>query len=144
MQGLKRILEEIEQKQVMLKPFDAEDRPTGIINVDVVKEIIRKHMNDGWIPVEQALPEDGVSVLATIKNHEWIVDNEMYYPENFITTLAVCDECGFWRYAEVEYGEITETQADYKPSKNLYAAVSEVVAWQPLPEPYRPEGSDGR
>ena len=144
MQRLKRILEEIEQKQVMLKPFDAEDRPTGIINVDVVKEIIRKHMNNGWIPVEQALPEDGVSVLATIKNHEWIVDNEMYYPENFITTLAVCDECGFWRYAEVEYGEITETQADYKPSKNLYAAVSEVVAWQPLPEPYRPEGSDGR
>ena len=46
-QELEKILKEIEQKQVILKPFDAEDRPTGIINVDVVKEIIRKHMNDG-------------------------------------------------------------------------------------------------
>ena len=134
MQELDKILEEIETLQDV----------TGwdLNTVQGILEIIRKHMNNGWIPVEQALPEDGVSVLATIKNHEWIVDNEMYYPENFITTLAVCDECGFWRYAEVEYGEITETQADYKPSKNLYAAVSEVVAWQPLPEPYRPEGSD--
>ena len=52
MQELEKILEEIEQNQVMLKPFDEEDRPTGIINVAVVKEIIRKHMNDGWIPVE--------------------------------------------------------------------------------------------
>lgn len=57
MRELEKILEEIEQNQVMLKPFDEEDRPTGIINVDIVKEIIRKHMNDGWIPVEERLPE---------------------------------------------------------------------------------------
>ena len=64
---LEKIFEEIEQKQVILKPFDAEDRPTGIINVDIVKEIIRKHLsgkginvptNDDWIPVEERLPEN--------------------------------------------------------------------------------------
>lgn len=64
MQELEKILEEIEQKQVILKPFDAEDRPTGIINVDIVKEIIRKHINDGWIPVEERLPEGNKTVLV--------------------------------------------------------------------------------
>ena len=64
MQELEKMLEEIEQNQVMLKPFDEEDRPTGIINVAVVKEIIRNHMNDGWIPVEERLPEKGERVLC--------------------------------------------------------------------------------
>ena len=64
MQELEKILEEIEQNQVILKPFDAEDRPTGIISVDVVKEIIREHMNDGWIPVEECLPEEGQEVYG--------------------------------------------------------------------------------
>lgn len=30
-----------------------------------VTEIIRKHMNDGWIPVEEQLPEDEEMVLVT-------------------------------------------------------------------------------
>lgn len=45
MQESEKILEEIDQNQVMLKPFDEEDRPTGIINVDVVKGIIRKYLS---------------------------------------------------------------------------------------------------
>lgn len=45
MQELKKILEEIEKKQVMWPLFDEEDRPTGIINVNVVKGIIRKHLS---------------------------------------------------------------------------------------------------
>ena len=55
MQELEKILEEIEQKQEILKPFDAEDRPTGILNVDIVKDIIRKHIHDGGIPVDREL-----------------------------------------------------------------------------------------
>ena len=156
MQTLKKILEEIDSKIEKQKNADGSLVGTSMWNqwergMERAKDIIRKHMNDGWIPVEEALPEDGVPVLATIKNHEWISDydcpyvddsEKTYHPEYFETTLAVCDECGFWRYAEVEFGEIEETQADYKPSTNLYAAVSEVIAWRPLPEPYKPERSD--
>lgn len=43
---LEKILEEIEEKQVMLQPFDGSDIPLNIINVDIVKDIIRKHMDD--------------------------------------------------------------------------------------------------
>lgn len=45
MQELEKILEEIEKKQVMWPLFDEEDRTTGIINVNVVKGIIRKHLS---------------------------------------------------------------------------------------------------
>lgn len=146
---LEKILEEIEKKQVMLQPFDGVDRPTGIINVDVVKEIIRKHMNDkasngdlisrqallddfrktiteqsdtmdwldmiarqkavsmndGWIPVEKCLPEDGRDVLVTKSTGkvEIITFNKFLY-----------------EHPEYSHGV-------------------KVTAWQPHPEPYRPE-----
>ena len=29
-----------------------------------IEKIIRKHTNDGWIPVEKALPEEGEEVLV--------------------------------------------------------------------------------
>ena len=85
---------------------------------------IRKHMNDGWIPVEERMPEDEiptpklVTALVPDRKARWdnsetfslIVDTDVYDP----------DYMGKWEY--------------YK--KN-------VIAWRPLPEPYRPERSNG-
>lgn len=36
------------------------------VAVELIREIFRKHMNDGWIPVEERLPEDG-TYLCTLK-----------------------------------------------------------------------------
>lgn len=54
------------------------------------KEIIRKHMNDGWIPVEERLPDNNENVLVTtdmgliasgyIAHGTWITDQEPDYP----------------------------------------------------------------
>lgn len=83
MQELEKILEEIDQNQVMLKPFDEEDRPTGIINVDVVKDIIRKHMNDGKLDedisvileeVETAFDKE--KTIDQLKEEGCIIDDE--------------------------------------------------------------------
>lgn len=82
--------------------------------------IIRKHMNDGWIPVEERMPEDEiptpklVTALVPDRKARWdnsetfslIVDTDVYDP----------DYMGKWEY--------------YK--KN-------VIAWRPIPEPYQPE-----
>lgn len=120
MQELEKILEEIDQNQVMLKPFDEEDRPTGIINVDVVKGIIRKYLsrendpeitrlsrdNDGWIPVEDRLPEDG-TYLCTLAGELCGIE------EPFTGMCGI--ENGIWDEPDC------------------------VIAWRPLPEPYKPE-----
>lgn len=81
------------------------------------EEIIRKHMNDGWIPVEERLPEDDKYILLSFENfnlpaigrYETKEDGGAFY-------LGDCDE------------------EDTCISQDLY-----VNAWKPLPEPYRPE-----
>ena len=67
MQELEKILEEIEQVKrepwYRLNNYDVRHKLDGAINRIV--DIIRKHMNDGWIPVEERLPEDDRMVLVT-------------------------------------------------------------------------------
>ena len=58
--------------------------------LDMVQDIIRKHMNDGWIPVEERLPDNNENVLVTtdmgliasgyIAHGTWITDQEPDYP----------------------------------------------------------------
>lgn len=61
MQELEKILEEIEEER---EDVDGCSDATGRMLarywnscIDVVQEIIRKHMNDGWIPVEEERSE---------------------------------------------------------------------------------------
>ena len=55
MQELEKILEEIDAHSIEFEMFGVSD---DYISVGWVKEIIRKHMNDGWIPVEERMPEE--------------------------------------------------------------------------------------
>ena len=126
MQELEKILEEIdrEEKNALLSIEHTTGYKAGALNMaNTIKDIIRNHMNDGWIPVEERLPEEEiptpklVTALVPDRKARWdnsetfslIVDTDVYDP----------DYMGKWEY--------------YK--KN-------VIAWRPLPEPYRPEGSD--
>ena len=68
---LEKILEEIDAHSIEFEMFGVSD---DYISVGWVKEIIRKHMNDGWIPVEEALPEDGEEVLCTDGKHVYLVE----------------------------------------------------------------------
>lgn len=67
MQELEKILEEINEIE---DEYTNEDHDImfklGAAGIAWdIKEIIRKHMNDGWIPVEERLPEDG-TYLCTL------------------------------------------------------------------------------
>ena len=104
------------------KPREVQDEDIAKFNRDIeyLRGVIRKHMNDGWIPVEERMPEDEiptpklVTALVPDRKARWdnsetfslIVDTDVYDP----------DYMGKWEY--------------YK--KN-------VIAWRPLPEPYQPE-----
>lgn len=76
-------------------------------------KIIRKHMNDGWIPVEGRLPEVGEYVLGTNKYDEVLIYR--YGWNSSHTRKMFCHLCG---------------------------AAATIIAWRPLPEPYIPERND--
>lgn len=97
MQELEKILKEIkkvleENKVIELNGDCTVDR--CIIDValawDSIKAIIHNHMNDGWIPVEERLPDNNENVLVTtdmglitsgyIAHGTWITDQEPDYP----------------------------------------------------------------
>ena len=102
MQELEKILEEIEQRKasaeklIVKPPHDKLDQvanDTAEAFIEAYKEcqeIIRKHMNDGWIPVEERLPDNNENVLVTtdmgliasgyIAHGTWITDQEPDYP----------------------------------------------------------------
>ena len=118
MQELEKILEEINENTISL--FSG----VNMISAKKVEKILRKHMNDGWIPVEERLPE----VDEDVVEEETIEDDEC--PEYLVTIR----------------GESESTVLKYSPDgawfdENGY--VYDVIAWQPLPETYHPEGSDG-
>ena len=56
MQELEKILEEINNRSFPLNVLGHGD--TRFLTVSLVEKIIRKHMNDGWIPAEKELPEE--------------------------------------------------------------------------------------
>lgn len=125
MNVLEKILEEVEEATFQ------EDAPIylGDMEVDryvresVVKEIIRHNMNhngddtemDGWIPVEERLPKRFTVVLASFDNGD-------------VETLWQC-----WGEDEeaLKYFELGDEERD--------GGIKKVIAWQPLPEPYKPK-----
>lgn len=65
MQELEKILEEIEEGT---HTFELFGRDVDFVAIDWVRDVIRKHMNDGWIPVEEKPKKDYETVFAVDKN----------------------------------------------------------------------------
>ena len=112
MQELEKILEEIDmQKSECLSGEYEPAYAAGALDMaNAIKDIIRKHMNDGWIPAKEKPTEDGF-YIATMSGE------------------LVGQEEPFVGLAEFEDGEWVDGD--------------DVIAWCPLPEPYRPERSEG-
>ena len=70
MQTLKKILDKIEQEK--LKHWDSSERleTDKLIGwcFDKCADIISNHMNDGWIPVEERLPDNAKYILLSFTN----------------------------------------------------------------------------
>lgn len=117
MRELDKILEEIEQ-------YRKAASDSGDFNVSAAYEksmnIIRKHMNDGWIPVEERLPEVDADTEETIEDDDC--------PE-YIVTIRGASESTVLKYSP--------DGAWFDENGYVY----DVIAWRPLPEPYRPERS---
>ena len=87
---------------------------------DVCKDIIRKHMNDGWIPVEEEMPESLQRCLITV---------------------LIPDRKAAWS-KEKTFARIVDISIYDSDEFNGWDGYRNVIAWRPLPEPYRPEGKE--
>ncbi len=113
MQELEKILYELEKRiftaEVYNDDFDG-TTITNLICLGDVRDILEKHMNDGWIPVQERLPEDG-TYLCTLAGELCGIE------EPFTGMCGI--ENGIWDEPDC------------------------VIAWRPLPDPYRSERREG-
>lgn len=126
MQELEKILKEISARVEEYKEDPAEyvDVCAGLREAE---RIIRKHMNDGWIPVKDRLPEIFGKYWATIR-----------YDDGRISEPVVVD----FRGTKQKYVVDTPNGREYE-TWGIDSAFhgSRVIAWRPyyIPDPYRPE-----
>lgn len=127
---LEKILKEIEKRAAMVKNIPTSDEegvefPDGeqcyedgrlqgrFEELLRVKELIRSHMEDDeWIPVEEKLPEYRKTCLVTVRYS------------------GCCGMHGHW----IKTGHL---ESDGKWWGDCIWGI--VIAWKPLPEPYRPK-----
>lgn len=108
MQELEKILEEIDKAIDEYGMLDyINDEP--VISKKQAKDIIRKHMNDGWISVEERLPIPNKEIWVTVKRNGNV----------FTSTDGMTEKGHFWNYEK----------------ENILAWKEKEL----IPEPYRPE-----
>ena len=73
MQELEKILEEIEQRVNYYKEHATLEYVDICAGLREAEGIIRKHMNDGWIPVDEKPKKDYETVFAVDKNDYYFV-----------------------------------------------------------------------
>ena len=121
MQELEKILEEIdrEKKNAALSTKHTTGYALAQIRMaEKIEEIIHNHINDGWIPVEERLPEDDDFVLVTVTG--------IYNALTFSSDIQLASYCK-------DDGWFIEGYPDWENPN--------VSAWRPLPEPYHAEWS---
>ena len=126
MQVLEKILEEIDLKMTGSMGKKRE----GLLEAE---NIIRKHLNDGWIPVEKyGLPkEEGIYDLTVINGRGEYVSVRW----EFLSGVHLS--------GQQHYVDGVHYWADNYRGDPINEFLSKrVIAWRKKPEPYRPERSD--
>lgn len=116
MQELEKILEEIEHLEKI--QFSSYTKP--LITIEDVEKIIRKHMNDGWIPVEERLPE---------RTPDEKINN------SYQKYLVFIDNIDYWDIDIAVYDLWNDKK--WREFSNTYCEIENVTAWCPLPDPYK-------
>ena len=129
MQELEKILEEIEEEIRASISFQSR----RVYGLQKARDIIRNHMNDGWIPVEKygLLKEEGIYDLTIINGRGEYVSVRW----EFLSGVHLS--------GQQHYVDGVHYWADNYRGEPINEFLSErVIAWRKKPEPYRPERSD--
>ena len=145
MQELEKILEELKRikdgnrKEKLYAKYPPNSKDQEVLNAysqgyedgtdnfyNAAVGIIRKHMNDGWISVEDKLPKRTLDEKINNLYKKYLVFIDSV--DGWDIDMAVYD---FWN------------DKKWRTAHDGYEEIENVVAWRPLPEPYRPERSEG-
>ena len=108
------------------RPFEGTTYEFGLKIMDYIENMDNEKEN-GWIPVSKGLPEDEKECLVTL---------EKVYgaPETLfgIANYLKFGDAGYWN--EKKYGYLEwDKYSDGHGGTKMY----KVIAWKPLPEPYK-------
>ena len=146
MQELEKILEEIkiDRGNINTPPGGDADKIIRMCYKRVEK-IIRKHMNDGWIPVKKELPPNAKHEGAFCPKYQVMtkygVTEGWYNPDAegwyvliwFMTDRYLNGEIDFENGA---HPKIVRCENEVNEKHRI------VLAWRPFPEPYQAERSE--
>lgn len=112
----------------LIKEKIMQDRRIGRSSLEAFLEILKEveaEYGSGWIPVEKALPEAYDIVSKPILERPWYLVSRK------------CGSCAVASYEKVLGNKVWFGNS---------IAYHDVIAWMPLPEPYKPEkgAQDGR
>ena len=144
MQELEKILEEIEQRVNYYKEHATPEYVDICAGLREAEGIIRKHMNDGWMPVERELPPNAkhkgsfcpkVRVMTKFgETYGWYSpDRESWYVLAWFMTDRYLD-------SEIDFDRGDKPKIVRLPDE-VNDKTHILIAWRPLLEPYRPERS---
>lgn len=134
MREIEKILEELEEKKkkcldivkIEIDPVEITIHREQYKGMRMAEDIIRKHANDGWIPVDDRLPEKNEYFVETSGDKD--------FPNGYYKRLEIAYMTDTIEYVHGYYD-------GYKWMDKWYDIIENVVAWK-IHEPYRPERSD--
>ena len=141
MQELEKILGDIESRmkyleKIIEKHEDGNEKMAIWFRIDEIKRVkktIRKHMNDGWIPVEKDLPKNESEV--------WVILESTYgtgYRTYSSARYLYFENYGESHWCDNHYGYLEwDRYSDRCGGCSQY----KVIAWMPI-EPYHSERSE--
>lgn len=127
------------------KPREVQDEDIKNFNRDIeyLRDFIRRHMNDGWIPAEKALPrceeevfiqtERGTRTTAMYEDGTMREEDSIWHWCDIDGDWDEERDCmiipkGWWEYRHFNPDDVYNNVVDEK-----------VIAWRPLPDLYQPE-----
>ena len=137
MNALEKILEEIDKlkEKCLLSEFENGYAAGALDMANAIKDVIRKceSDNDGWIPVEERMPEETDSIFKKFKDtNKW--SNTMWEKKSEEVNITYELEDGT-RKSGTSY----TIDGKWKCEKENRFVKWKVIAWQPLPERYQPK-----
>lgn len=157
MNVLEKILKEIDKlkENCLLSEFENGYTAGALDMANAIKKAIHNNMdevkvaniptNNGWIPVEERLPEANEIVMVTVHSSEWVSDfdtsfvpeeEKKFHPERYDVFVGYFMENREWVFFDESMSE-TSCEKEFGNDKGYIYSI--VTAWKPLPEPYKPK-----